>query len=86
MSQDWLDSDEEKIARAEQVAKAREFAQNYLVFEQDGRARALLEHWEQTLLGKRTPVNATIQEYAAAEAVRAFVAGIKHQIALAHSK
>lgn len=85
MSQDWLDSDQEIIARNEQIAKGREFAQNYLVFVQDGRAKMLLEHWDKTLLGKRTPVNGSIQEYAAAEAIRAFIAGIHQQIELAQS-
>lgn len=79
---DWLD-DNGSAARAAQQAKAVDFAQNYLVFEQDSRARALLEHWEQAVLRKRTPVDATHQRYAADEAVRAFVAGIREQISLA---
>jgi hypothetical protein len=43
----------------------------------------LLEHWERTLGRRRTPVNAQVQEYAANEALRAFVQGIREQIEMA---
>lgn len=52
------------------------------VFLTDDRAKALLVLWEQAC-DRRVPVNASIQEYAAAEAVRSFVQTVKNQIALA---
>lgn len=81
---DWLDEDSIANARANQGALRLEFARNYLVFETDSRARALLDHWEQHVLNKRTPVGASIQQYAADEAVRAFVHGIREQLRIAH--
>lgn len=80
---DWLDSDAAPAARAELQAKHVEFAQLYLVFEQDSRARALLDHWDKAMLRKRTPVGASLQQYAADEAVRAFVSGIHEQLRVA---
>ncbi|MCE5292897.1 MAG: hypothetical protein LLG14_27190 [Nocardiaceae bacterium] len=63
--------------------KALEFAQNYAVlFVHNPVGRTLLEHWTATLANKRTPVNAPITEYAANEAVRAFIQGIHDQIKL----
>lgn len=83
---DWMDEDAAPLARDEQRVKAVQYAQNYLVFEQDPRARAILEHWTKTISRRRTPVAATVQEYAANEAARAFVDGIHDQIAFAHSQ
>lgn len=83
-SPDWLDNDDIERHRAEQAAKHVEFAQNhYAVFDTDSRARALLAQWDLALMNRRTPVNASIQEYAANEALRAFVAEIHVQIAIA---
>lgn len=63
--------------------KALEFAQNYTaLFVHNPIGRTLLEHWTTTLANKRTPVHAPIAEYAANEAVRAFIQGIHDQIKL----
>lgn len=96
---DWLDEGREQSVEAlfdserqrsqvqeDRRAAAIEFAQQYLVFESDERARALLEHWDKALLRRRTPKAASHQEYAADEAVRAFVDEIHRQIDLAHSR
>jgi len=81
---DWLDNDAVEQARSEQEALRVEFAQNhYSIFESDPRARALLAQWDAGLYRKRTPVDATLQRYAADEAVRAFIAGIHEQIRIA---
>jgi len=77
---DWLDEGEG--AREAQRQSAVEFAQAYLVFVDDSRARELLDYWDRTLMNRRVPVDASIQQYAAAEALRAFIAGIHQQIAL----
>lgn len=82
-SPDWLDNDDVARYRATQAANHVEFAQNYLVFDNDSRARALLAQWSKALMERRTPVNASIQEYAANEALRAFVAELHVQIAVA---
>lgn len=79
---DWFEGEAEK-AQEEQKAKAISFAQIYLVFVNNPRAKELLEHWEATLVNKQTPVSAPLQVYAADEAVRDFIRGIRRQIALA---
>lgn len=61
------------------------FAKNYLLFVHDARGRDLLEHWRKTLVRKRTPVRAEIQEYARDAALREFVQQIDDQITLAES-
>jgi hypothetical protein len=82
MTEDFLDIDgaeqREKIEQA-----AHEVASHYVVFVTDERARKLLEMWDAALLNRRTPVDAPITQYAANEALRAFVAGIHDQIRLA---
>jgi predicted oxidoreductase (fatty acid repression mutant protein) len=79
--ENWLDDDEAAAAtRKELEAKHVEYAKNYLVFEQDARARAILAQWEAAMLKKRTPVGASLQQYAAEEAVRAFVASVIEQV------
>lgn len=80
---DWLNGEAAEATRAAQAAQRVEFAANYLVFETDSRARALLDHWRQHTLKKRTPVGASIQQYAADEAVRAFVAAMDEQLRIA---
>jgi predicted oxidoreductase (fatty acid repression mutant protein) len=78
---DWLDNDEEGAATRKALeAKHVEYAQNYLVFDTDARARAILAQWDSALLRKRTPVGASLQQYAAEEAVRAFVASVIEQV------
>lgn len=81
---DWLEDGGASVRQVQRDA-AVEFTQNFLVFEQDPRARALLEMWHNTLAQKRTPVNAPHTEYAANEAVRAFVEGIYANIKLART-
>ncbi len=80
---DWLDNESVDAHRADMAAKRVEFAQNYLVFESDSRARALLANWTDKVLHRRTPVTASVQQYAADEAVRAFVAGIHEELRIA---
>lgn len=82
---DWLFPD-----AADQRAQTEEqglvFAQKYLVFggpTSDPRARDLLEHWTAIARRKRLPVNASVQEYAAANAFRELVEGIHAQIEFA---
>lgn len=71
-------------ARRENRVKAVEFASLYVsAFVNNPAGAQLLRHWTETLARKRTPVNATIQEYAANEANRAFVESIHDQIRLA---
>ena len=81
---DWLFPDKEKQQTA-LVEKGLVFAQKYLVFKQEPRARALLEHW--TALARKTPIarNASVQEYAAANAFREFIEGIHAQIEFAEN-
>lgn len=60
---------------------ALQFAQNYVaVFVHAPQGATLLKHWTETYAKKRTPVNAPHTEYAANEAVRAFIEGIHDQI------
>lgn len=83
---DWLFPAAEK-QKAVQEEKGLIFAQKYLVFSgptSDPRARDLLEHW--TGLVRKTPIprNASVQEYAAANAFREFVEGLHSQIEFAN--
>lgn len=82
--QDWLDQST-PVQKATEAA-GLEFAKLYLVFESDPRAKRIFDHWKETLLHKRTPISATIQEYAANEAVRSFIAGIEGQLKIARSR
>lgn len=70
--------------RNQQRAKQIEFAKLHTVFLLDERARQLLASWRK-VAAQRVPVNATIDQYARAEAVRSFVATIEDQIAIAAS-
>lgn len=83
---DWLSDPAGDNARADQYAKALEFSQLYLVFVQDPRGRELLAHWDKTLRRKTVPANASIQEYAVANANREFIEKIMLQIELAQQK
>lgn len=82
-SVDWLDPAAMEIARAQAEQKMLEVSRLYLIFETHPVAKQLLEMWEEACLNKRTPVEASINRYAADEAVRAHVAGIRLQIAKA---
>lgn len=79
---DWLEGESDQI-KEEQKVQALEVAQTYLVFADTPRAKYLLEFWEENLVNKQTPVDSSIQRYAADEAVRDFVRGIRRQIAMA---
>jgi hypothetical protein len=80
---DWLDNESIEAARTTGEALRVEFARQYLVFEQEPRAVAIFEHWKKTLLLKRTPVGASILQYAADEAIRAFIGGILEETRIA---
>lgn len=82
---DWLDDGGAQI-KAEQRAKAVEFAKQYEVFVTDPRAKAILEQWEKAFLWHTTPVDSSIQQYAADEARRNFVRQIHVQIKLAQER
>lgn len=62
------------------AARELDFARLYMVFEQDPRGRALLDHWKQTIGRRRLQPTASLQEYAFAEGQRMFVQGIQEQI------
>lgn len=82
---DWLFPNAEK-QRAEIEEKGLVFAQKYLVFggpTSDPRARELLEYWTGIARRKRIPVEASAQEYAAANAFRELIEGIHAQIEFA---
>lgn len=71
--------------KSAQQANAIAFANKYMIFTSSDDGKDLLAHWEETLMNKRTPIGASINEYAANEALRAFVAGIKAQIKIAQT-
>lgn len=81
----WLEAD-----GAEALAEARvseiSFAKNYEIFVTDPRGKAIFEHWEKTLLRKVTPTDASVQTYAADNAVRDFINKIRYQIELAQER
>jgi hypothetical protein len=84
---DWLNSDGPDPQRELQRRQAVEFAQQYVyLFAENPTGKRLLDHWTRTLARKRVPVNATIQEYAATEAVRAFIEEIHAQIRIAQTE
>ena len=73
--------------RAELEQQSLVFAQKYLVFggpTADPRARELLEHWTALARRARIPANASLGEYAAANAFRELVEGIHAQIDFAN--
>ena len=82
---DWFEGNVEK-ERGELRNKGLERARLYNVFVDTPRAVELLRHWEETLVEKQTPVESTLQRYAADEAVRDFVRGIKRQIKMAQEE
>ena len=79
---DWLEGDTEE-QREELKSKALETAQLYLVFEEAPRARQLLKDWEERLVNVETPDESSLQKFAADNALRKFVVGIKRQIKFA---
>jgi hypothetical protein len=77
---------EQAKQRAELEELGLVFAQKYLVFggpTSDPRAREILEHWTEVARKKRIPVDASAQEYAAANAFRELIEGIHTQIEFA---
>lgn len=79
---DWLEGETAQDNKDKQRQRGLEILNLYRVFVETERGRALLAFWDERLLYKRTPPDASIQEYAADEAVRDFVAGIHKQINL----
>ena len=79
---DWFDESANAKAISEQRAEGFRIAQLYTVFETDERARRV-EDGDTALLRKRTKRQRPHTEYAANEALRAFVDGIHEQIRLA---
>jgi hypothetical protein len=85
VSDDFLDLSD--TVREEQRDKAVEYAKLYLAtFVHNPAGARLLAEWEERVVRKLTPVNAPHTEYAANEAVRQFVLGIKQQIVLASTE
>jgi hypothetical protein len=78
-SLDFLDGPaKEEVSLAE-----REFAQLYVeVFQNNPQGALLLKQWEDGVFWKMTPTNASVQQYAADEALRQFIRGIRGQIKL----
>lgn len=84
MSDDFLDV---SGVREEQRVAALDYSKLYQYTFVDNPAGArLLKEWEERLVRKAVPVNAPITEYAAVEAVRAFVNGIVAQIKFAQTE
>jgi hypothetical protein len=84
VSEDWL-NDGEAQRRAQQ--DNLNFAKLYVeVFVNNAAGKAILSQWTNGIGKKRTPVNGTLQEYAANEAVRVFIQAIQDQIDLAQSE
>lgn len=83
---DLLNLDNRENAEAQRIA-AVQFAQHYFdAFVRNPAGRVILEHWTRTIARKAVPVDSSIQKYAAAEAVRAFIEGINAQIQLAQTE
>lgn len=85
-NEDWLFPNAGK-QKAQREEDGLVFAQKYLVFSgptSDPRARDLLEHW--TGMVRKTPIprNASVQEYAAANALRELIEGVHSQIEFAN--
>lgn len=81
---DWLFPDA-KGQKAAQEEKGLVFAQKYLVFVQDPRARELLDHWTKTARRQTLPPSASVQEYAYFNARREIFEAIHAQIEFAQN-
>jgi hypothetical protein len=81
---DWLHPEREQQQAALQE-KGLIFAQRYLVFKQDPRARELLAHWTATVRRQTIAVGASAQEYAYWNARREFIELIHAQIEFAEN-
>ncbi len=82
---DWLEGDVEE-QREEMRGNAIEFAKQYEIFVDSPRGQGLLEYWIETKLNASTPVESSLQRYAADEGVRNFIRGILAQIKLAQDR
>jgi hypothetical protein len=85
MSEDWLNAnsavtDQQKTMQREALTLAQ---LHVAVFARSPAGADLLAQWTDRMRKKRVAVNASVQEYAAVEAVRDFVEGIHRQIELA---
>ncbi len=83
---DWLFPHAEQ-QRAALEEKGLIWAQKYLLFSgptSDPRARELLQYWTDMVRKKNIAPAASVQEYAAANALREFVEGIHTQIEFAN--
>jgi hypothetical protein len=94
--EDWLDTHQTpdwvmsnaagKAAQKGNALEAIKRAQLYLIFESSPIAAQLLKLWQEAVRGAKMAPNATVQEYAAANAVREFIEGIPRQMQLAHNR
>lgn len=73
-----------KEQRAAMEEKGLIFSQHFLVFARDPAAKAVLAFWTQAVRRKTLSPAATVQEYAAHNAVREFVEGIHAHIEFAN--
>jgi hypothetical protein len=76
---DWLDENKQDERRKQRADEELAVASLHSIFVSDPRGRKLLELWRATT-NARVPVNATIDQYARAEALRSFVQTIEDQI------
>lgn len=84
---DFLAVPEDAKIKEDRQRKELEFSQLYVAaFVHNPAGAALLAHWTQVYAKKRTPVNAPHTEYAANEALRAFVEGVQEQIRFAQTR
>jgi hypothetical protein len=82
--EDWLNIERPAGAQQQNVEKALEIANLYFdAFERNAAGRRLLEMWIDADFNQAVPVNAPHTQYAAVEARRAFIRGIRGQIDLA---
>lgn len=86
MDEDDFLNDSATEIRQKQQALAVEFAKNYEVFVSDPRGAALLAHWDKALVRGITPIESSLQKYAADNALREFVVKIHQQIEIARER
>lgn len=79
---DWFDDDAVAAHQASVQMASLQVSRLHTIFATDPRGVQLLEMWRE-VAQRRVPVNATIDEYARAEAVRSFVQTIEDHIKLA---
>lgn len=81
---DFLEIGARPEAQKHAIAQRQEVANLYLeAFERNAAGRRLLEMWIDQDFNQPVPVNAPHTQYAAVEARRAFIRGIRTQIELA---